>query len=45
MHRLSLIDERITANNKIQSYYKGKTIVVTGGSRGIGLGIALKCAK
>ena len=42
MERLSLIANRIGGQDKP---FKGKTLVVTGGSRGIGLAIALACAK
>jgi citronellol/citronellal dehydrogenase len=46
MNRLSLISERISSStSETKNYFKGKTIVVTGGSRGIGLAIARKCAQ
>lgn len=43
MNRLSLISSQIGSTN--EKPFKGKTIVVTGGSRGIGLAIAKACAK
>lgn len=43
MNRLSLLSGRIS-NPSEKGSFKGKTIVVTGGSRGIGLAIARKCA-
>lgn len=45
MNRLSLIADRISYKDNEKNYFKGKTIVVTGGSRGIGLAIARKCAQ
>ena len=45
MNRLSLLSERISAKNAEKNPFKGKIIVVTGGSRGIGLAIAKKCAQ
>ena len=45
MNRLSLLSERISSKSPNKQNFKGKTIVVTGGSRGIGLAIAKKCAK
>ena len=42
MHRLSMIKHHISKEDKP---LKGKTIVVSGGSRGIGLAIAKICAK
>lgn len=45
MNRLSLLDERIASKPETKNHFKGKTIVVTGGSRGIGLAIAKICAK
>lgn len=43
MNRLSLISGQIS--QKKEKPFAGKTIVVTGGSRGIGLAIAKACAK
>lgn len=40
MNRLEILQSRISHDKP----FKGKTIVVTGGSRGIGLAIAKKCA-
>lgn len=45
MNRLSLLEERISSKSPVKNSFKGKTIVVTGGSRGIGLAIAKKCAR
>lgn len=42
MDRLNLLAQRIAGESKP---FKGKTIVITGGSRGIGLAIGLACAK
>jgi citronellol/citronellal dehydrogenase len=42
MKRLELLAGQIVANT---GKLKGKTVVVTGGSRGIGLAIVRKCAK
>ncbi len=44
MNRLELLSQQISSSTDKYSF-KGKTIVVTGGSRGIGLAIAKKCAK
>lgn len=43
MNRLDLIRNQIGGQH--ERPFKGKTIVVTGGSRGIGLAIAKACAK
>lgn len=43
MNRLDIIQKQI--GGQTQKPFKGKTIVVTGGSRGIGLAIAKACAK
>jgi citronellol/citronellal dehydrogenase len=43
MNRLNLLNTQIGSNTS--KPFKGKTIVVTGGSRGIGLAIAKACAK
>jgi citronellol/citronellal dehydrogenase len=43
MNRLNSISEKIGKTE--QKPFKNKTIVVTGGSRGIGLAIAKACAK
>ena len=45
MNRLSLLEERISSKLPAKNNFKGKTIVVTGGSRGIGLAIAKRCAR
>lgn len=42
MQRLSFIKEHISNKDKP---LKGKTVVITGGSRGIGLAIGIRCAK
>lgn len=42
MDRLKLISEQIAEKEKP---FAGKTIVITGASRGIGLAIARACAK
>lgn len=42
MNRLELLQKQIAV--KQTGSLKGKTIVITGGSRGIGLAIAKKCA-
>jgi citronellol/citronellal dehydrogenase len=43
MKRLALIDHHI-AHNQSKPLY-GKTIVITGASRGIGLAVAVRCAQ
>jgi citronellol/citronellal dehydrogenase len=43
MNRLNLLASQISTSNS-KPFHK-KTIVVTGGSRGIGLAIAKACAK
>lgn len=43
MNRLEIIKNQI--GGQTEKPFKGKTIVVTGGSRGIGLAIAKACAK
>lgn len=43
MNRLDLIRNQIGGQS--EKPFKGKTIVITGGSRGIGLAIAKACAK
>lgn len=43
MNRLNLLSIQIA--KPTEKPFKGKTIVVTGGSRGIGLAIAKACAK
>lgn len=48
MNRLSTLAPQVTSIRNTPSTekpFKGKTIVVTGGSRGIGLAIAKACAK
>lgn len=43
MNRLNFISQQI-ANTKTKPL-QGKTVVITGGSRGIGLAIGLRCAQ
>lgn len=42
MNRLSSLSHQVSSTEKP---LKGKTVVITGGSRGIGLAIAKACAK
>jgi NADP-dependent 3-hydroxy acid dehydrogenase YdfG len=43
MQRLEIIKEQIS--QKKEGKLKGKTVVITGGSRGIGLAIGIRCAQ
>ncbi len=43
MQRLNILKEQI--NQKKEGKLKGKTVVITGGSRGIGLAIGIRCAQ
>lgn len=43
MQRLDILKEQISQNK--EGKLKGKTVVITGGSRGIGLAIGIRCAQ
>jgi len=43
MQRLDILKEQISQNKGAK--LKGKTVVITGGSRGIGLAIGIRCAQ
>jgi short-subunit dehydrogenase involved in D-alanine esterification of teichoic acids len=43
MKRLEILKEQISQNK--EGKLKGKTVVITGGSRGIGLAIGIRCAQ
>ena len=43
MQRLNILKEQIS--QKKEGKLKGKTVVITGGSRGIGLAIGIRCAQ
>lgn len=43
MQRLEILKEQIS--QKKEGKLKGKTVVITGGSRGIGLAIGIRCAQ
>jgi citronellol/citronellal dehydrogenase len=43
MQRLKLIGCQVSSQK--EKTLKGKTVVITGGSRGIGLAIGLRCAR
>lgn len=45
MQRLNFVKEQISSNPNRTGPLSGKTVVVTGGSRGIGLAIAVRCAQ